>query len=66
MSIKYSEREKGMIRLYKKCKNMAEVAREFRVSREWVRQFLNSRGIDIKKKGSQGDRKLSTHGNKGA
>lgn len=59
MSITLSERERSIIRFYKKVKNMAAVAREFRVSREAIRQLLNKRGVPIDKKGSQGSRKLS-------
>lgn len=38
---------------------MAEVAREFRVSREAIRQLLNKHGVSIDKRGSQGKRTLS-------
>lgn len=39
---------------------MAEIAREFGVSRERVRQILNGNKVIIDKRGSQGSRKLST------
>ena len=59
MSIKQSERDKSILKFYKKIKNMSTVAREFGLTRERVRQIIHKYGVSIDKKGSQGSRKLS-------
>jgi hypothetical protein len=56
MSIKPSERDKSILKFYRKIKNMSTVAREFGLTRERVRQIIHKYGEVIDKKGMQGAR----------
>lgn len=58
---KQTERDKSLIRFYKRVKNIAEVAREYNVSRQRIHQILIKNEIGIDKKGNQGRRTLSPH-----
>ena len=59
MSTKLTKRDKSLIGLYKKTRNMAEIGRQFKVSRQRVQQILIREGITIDKSGNQGSRALS-------
>ena len=54
------ERDRDVIELYKKTKNMAEVGRHFRITRERVRQILNANSVKIVKNGRKLHNSLST------